>query len=89
MLLFILLWWFASRHRPLRAVSGFFLVGYGTLRFTAEFFRTPDPGIFSELGLGWTTAQWLCLPMILIGSYLIVRAFFISAHQKQAPALGK
>ena len=89
LLLFILLWWFASRPRPPRAVSGFFLVGYGTLRFTAEFFRNPDPGIFSELGMGWTTAQWLCLPMILIGAYLIVRAFFTSAHQKQAPTLNK
>jgi len=87
LLLFILLWWFASRPRPLRAVSGFFLVGYGTLRFIAEFFRNPDPGIFSGLGLEWTTAQWLCLPMILIGTYLIVRALFISDNQKQAPLL--
>ncbi len=87
LLLFILLWWFASRPRPPRAVSGFFLIGYGALRFIVEFFRNPDPGIFSGLGLGWTTAQWLCLPMILIGIYLIVRAFFTGAHRKQAPLL--
>ena len=82
LLLFILLWWFASRPRPPRAVSGFFLAGYGTLRFIAEFFRHPDPGIFSGLGLGWTTAQWLCLPMIVIGVYLIVRALFISLDRQ-------
>ena len=82
LLLFILLWWFASRPRPPRAVSGFFLIGYGVLRFIAEFYRNPDPGIFSGLGLGWTTAQWLCLPMILIGSYLIIRAFFTTTHSK-------
>ncbi|MDR0564053.1 MAG: prolipoprotein diacylglyceryl transferase [Azoarcus sp.] len=74
LLLFILLWWFASRPRPLRMVSGAFLAGYGVLRFAAEFFRTPDPGIFSELGLGLTTAQWLCVPMVAIGAYLIACA---------------
>ncbi|MDR2881708.1 MAG: prolipoprotein diacylglyceryl transferase [Azoarcus sp.] len=89
LLLFILLWWFASRPRPPRAVSGLFLAGYGILRFIAEFFRTPDPGIFSELGLGWTTAQWLCIPMMIIGIYLIVRALFISSNGKQAPLLEK
>ncbi len=41
-----------------------FLVGYGTLRFVAEFFRTPDPGIFGTLSLGLSTAQWLCVPMV-------------------------
>ncbi|MDR1423019.1 MAG: prolipoprotein diacylglyceryl transferase [Azoarcus sp.] len=67
LLLFVLLWWFSSRPRPPRAVSGFFLAGYGLLRFIAEYFRTPDPGIFSSLGLGLTTAQWLCVPMFLVG----------------------
>ncbi|MDR2014731.1 MAG: prolipoprotein diacylglyceryl transferase [Azoarcus sp.] len=80
LLLFALLWWFASRPRPPGAVSGLFLAGYGVLRFTAEFFRNPDPGIFSELGLGWTTAQWLCLPMIAAGVYLIVKAYTARAH---------
>jgi len=87
LLLFILLWWFASRPRPPRMVSGLFLVGYGTLRFIAEFFRTPDPGIFSELGLGWTTAQWLCLPMAVVGAYLIVRALIIGSNRQQASLL--
>ncbi|MDR1064265.1 MAG: prolipoprotein diacylglyceryl transferase [Azoarcus sp.] len=75
LLLFALLWWYSSRPRPLRAVSGFFLAGYGILRFSAEFFRTPDPGIFSSLGLGLTTAQWLCLPMLLAGIGLIAHAY--------------
>ncbi|MDR1854259.1 MAG: prolipoprotein diacylglyceryl transferase [Azoarcus sp.] len=74
LLLFVFLWWYSSRPRPPRAVSGAFLAGYGALRFGAEFFRTPDPGIFSDLGLGLTTAQWLCVPMFLIGIGLIARA---------------
>ena len=74
LLLFVLLWWYAASPRPPRAVSGFFLVGYGLLRFIAEFFRNPDPGIFSGITSGLTTAQCLCLPMIAIGAYLIARA---------------
>jgi phosphatidylglycerol:prolipoprotein diacylglycerol transferase len=74
LLLFVLLWWYASSPRPLRAVSGFFLAGYGALRFAAEFFRNPDPGIFASLGLGLTTAQWLCVPMFLVGAGLLVQA---------------
>src|SRR5256885_4399672 len=41
-LLFVILWSYASRHRPMGAVSRLFLLGYGTLRFVAEFAREPD-----------------------------------------------
>ncbi|MBL8443082.1 MAG: prolipoprotein diacylglyceryl transferase [Zoogloeaceae bacterium] len=72
LLLFALLWWYAARPRPLKAVSAVFLVGYGSLRFVAEFFRTPDPGIFGTLSLGLSTAQWLCVPMVGLGIMLLV-----------------
>jgi phosphatidylglycerol:prolipoprotein diacylglycerol transferase len=74
LLLFVVLWLFAARPRPLRAVSGAFLTGYGILRFAAEFFRTPDPGIFGTLTLGLSTAQWLCVPMIATGLWLLTTA---------------
>lgn len=71
LLLFVLLWWYAASPRPRRAVSAAFLTGYGVLRFVAEFFRTPDAGIFggdaSALSFGLSTAQWLCVPMVLVG----------------------
>lgn len=73
LLLFIILWLFSARSRPTGAVSGAFLAGYGSLRFGAEFFRTPDPGIFGTLTLGLSTAQWLCVPMILFGTWLLTR----------------
>lgn len=73
LLLFIILWLFSARSRPTGAVSGAFLAGYGSLRFGAEFFRTPDPGIFGTLTLGLSTAQWLCIPMILFGVWLLTR----------------
>ncbi|AYH45423.1 prolipoprotein diacylglyceryl transferase [Azoarcus sp. DN11] len=77
LLLFVVLWLYAARPRPAMAVSALFLIGYGVLRFTAEFFRTPDPGIFGTLSLGLSTAQWLCVPMIAAGTWL-----FVTSHGK-------
>ena len=74
LLLFLVLWLYSASPRPLRAVSAMFLIGYGTLRFVAEFFRTPDPGIFGTLSLGLSTAQWLCVPMVVAGLLLLAGA---------------
>jgi phosphatidylglycerol:prolipoprotein diacylglycerol transferase len=73
LLLFVLLWWYAGRPRAVGRVSGLFLAGYAVLRFLAEFFRNPDPGIFSGLPLDLSTAQWLCVPMLLAGLWLLAR----------------
>ena len=70
-LLFIILWFFSRGARARGAVSGMFLIGYGCLRFIAEFFRTPDDGIFG-LSEVISMGQWLSLPMILIGVALLV-----------------
>jgi phosphatidylglycerol:prolipoprotein diacylglycerol transferase len=72
LLLFILLWLYSAKQRPPRAVSGLFLIGYGSLRFLAEFFREPDHGIF---GLSYVISmgQWLSLPMIVVGIWLLRR----------------
>ncbi|MCB1887455.1 MAG: prolipoprotein diacylglyceryl transferase [Rhodocyclaceae bacterium] len=72
--LFVMLWLYSASPRPLRAVSAVFLIGYGALRFIAEFFRTPDPGIFSGLGFDLSTAQWLCVPMVALGVMLLWHA---------------
>ena len=66
LLLFALLWWYASKPRPRAAVSAVFLIGYGLARFVAEFGREPDDFLgllFGNLSMG----QWLSLPMILAG----------------------
>ena len=70
--LFLLLWWYSSRPRPRAAVSGVFLIGYGVARFIAEYFREPDAGIF---GFSYTVSmgQWLSLPMIVFGIWLLMR----------------
>jgi phosphatidylglycerol:prolipoprotein diacylglycerol transferase len=68
--LFVLLWWFSSKPRPRGQVSALFLLGYGVLRFIAEFGREPDSFI-GYLALGLTMGQWLCLAMIAGGAALL------------------
>lgn len=68
-LLFVLLWWYARTERKPGRVAAFFLMGYGILRFTAEFFREPDAHL-GILTLGLSMGQWLCLPMVLGGVVL-------------------
>ena len=74
LVLFVILWTYASRYRPMGAVSGLFLVGYGTLRFIGEFAREPD--IFlGYLAGGFTMGQWLSMPMIAIGLIMMIWAY--------------
>ncbi len=72
-LLFALLWLYSSRPRPVGAVSGMFLIGYGALRFVAEFFRAPDE-FLGLLALGLSMGQWLSVPMIVAGVALLAWA---------------
>jgi phosphatidylglycerol:prolipoprotein diacylglycerol transferase len=74
LLLFILLWQYSSRKRPLGAVSCLFLIGYGVFRFSAEFFREPDD-FLGLLALDLSMGQWLSVPMMLAGVALLVRAY--------------
>lgn len=64
--LFALLWLYARQPRVTGQVSAVFLMGYGVLRFLAEFFREPDAHL-GLLGLGLSMGQWLSLPMVLAG----------------------
>ena len=67
--LFVILWLFSARRRPLGQVSAVFLIGYGSFRFIAEFFRTPDAGIFGQSDI-ISMGQWLSVPMIVAGLVL-------------------
>jgi phosphatidylglycerol:prolipoprotein diacylglycerol transferase len=73
-LLFVILWIYSGKPRPLAAVSAAFLIGYGTLRFVAEFFREPDD-FLGLLALNLSMGQWLSLPMIAIGLGMLVWAW--------------
>jgi phosphatidylglycerol:prolipoprotein diacylglycerol transferase len=74
LLLFAVLWLFSERRRPVGAVSGLFLLGYGIGRFVVEYAREPD-GFLGFLALGLTMGQWLSLPMIAAGAALMLWAY--------------
>ena len=72
-LLFAFLWLYSARPRPRGAVSAMFLIGYGSLRFIAEFFREPDD-FLGLLALNLSMGQWLSLPMIAAGVVMLAWA---------------
>ncbi|MDH4285415.1 MAG: prolipoprotein diacylglyceryl transferase [Gallionellaceae bacterium] len=73
--LFVMLWLYSARPRPVGAVSGLFLAGYGSFRFMAEFTRNPDDGIFGLMTFGISMGQWLSVPMVLAGVAMMVWAY--------------
>jgi phosphatidylglycerol:prolipoprotein diacylglycerol transferase len=72
LLLFALLWWYGRKPRRLGQVSGAFLIGYGVFRFVAEYFREPD-SFLGLLALNMSMGQWLCVPMVIAGAWLMGR----------------
>lgn len=71
LLLFVILWLYARKERKPAQVSAVFLIGYGVMRFIAEYFRQPDAHL-GVLALNMTMGQWLCVPMIIGGVLLWV-----------------
>ncbi len=74
LVLWVMFWKTRARYRPGRLVGAFLLV-YGLSRFTVEFIRQPDAHLIefaqaTHLQMG----QWLSLPMILGGLYLVLTA---------------
>ena len=84
--------WFAfwktkARYAPGRLV-GLFVLGYGVARFIVEFFREPDAqfaGTFIQAS-GLHMGQWLCVPMILGGAYLVATS--AGRRQRVEPIAG-
>ena len=72
LVLFVILWALSNKARSTGFISGCFLLGYGSLRFSTEIFREPDSHIGFILFEAMTMGQLLCLPMIIIGSILIL-----------------
>ena len=73
LLLFLIILWAFARKRWDKSpgkLTGLFLTGYATSRFFVEFFREPDAQL-GHLWLHMTMGQWLTIPMILIGLYLL------------------
>ena len=66
-----------SRREALRArfglLTGLFLCGYAMARIICESFREPD-AFLGFLAFGTTMGQLLCVPMLVVGLWLILRA---------------
>lgn len=75
LVLFVILWAYSSKSRPVGAVSGLFLMGYGGFRFLIEYTRNPDDGIFGLMSFGVSMGQWLSLPMVFAGFGLMLWAW--------------
>ena len=76
LLLFLIVFLYASRPRPTMAVSGLFALGYGVFRFGVEFYREPDAHI-GTIAFGWLTmGQLLSAPLIIVGIALLAAAYW-------------
>jgi phosphatidylglycerol:prolipoprotein diacylglycerol transferase len=75
LVLFVIVWTFSAKPRPVMAVSGVFALGYGVFRCFVEFFRQPDAHI-GYLAFGFVTiGMLLCVPLLLTGSILLFLAY--------------
>ena len=75
LVLFIILWFFTIKPKPAGAVSGLFLLLYGLFRSLVEFVRIPDQQ-YGYFAFDWLTmGQILSLPMILLGTFILLRAY--------------
>ncbi len=79
--LFCILWWFSRKQSPVGAISALFLIGYGSFRFIVEYTREPD-AYLGLLQLGFSMGQWLSLPMIVIGIWMLRQANQLKFEQK-------
>ncbi|WP_216797428.1 prolipoprotein diacylglyceryl transferase [Candidatus Vallotia tarda] len=70
-ILFLLLWRFARKSRPVGATSSVFLIGYGIVRFIVEFAREPD-NFLGLLAFHLSMGQWLSVPMIFVGLLILI-----------------
>jgi len=87
-ILMVLFWKTRARFRP-GLLTGVFVAGYGMARFTVEFFREPDAQLedFARR-TGMSMGQWLTVPMILLGLFLVARALMRPALGEGARAPG-
>ncbi|HID48113.1 MAG TPA: prolipoprotein diacylglyceryl transferase [Chromatiales bacterium] len=73
--LFVILWWFTARPRPVMAVSGMFALWYSLFRILIEFVRVPDAHL-GYLAFGWLTmGMVLSLPLLGVGVLLLYLAY--------------
>ena len=84
LVLFVMLWLYSNKPRPMGAVSGLFLAAYGSFRFFVEYFRQPDAHIGLYNGF-ISQGQILSLPMVIGGIGLMLWAYKKGQFAQTAP----
>ena len=75
LVLFIILWLYSAKPRPMMSTAGLFLMLYGVFRFMIEFVRVPDSHL-GYLAFDWLTmGQILSVPMIALGGTMVALAY--------------
>jgi phosphatidylglycerol:prolipoprotein diacylglycerol transferase len=69
--LFAVMWSIRKVRAPRGAMLGFYLIGYGLVRFVIEFYREPDAHIGFVVG-ALSMGQLLCTGMIAAGALLVL-----------------
>ncbi|MDP3558964.1 MAG: prolipoprotein diacylglyceryl transferase [Legionellaceae bacterium] len=69
-ILFIVIWIYARKPRPVGCVSAVFLMGYAVCRILVECVRRPDPQIGFVLFHQLTLGQCLSIPMLCLGCWI-------------------
>ena len=64
-------------------LTGTFLVGCFASRFLIEFIKNPQEDF--EVGMTFDMGQWLSIPFIIVGIFLIIRAFRIEREHINYP----
>lgn len=67
------MYWKTNLREQRGFIFGTFLVLLWTVRFLVEFIKESQGGFESALGL-FSTGQWLSIPFVLVGIYLIINA---------------
>lgn len=76
-LVFVILWyiyWKTDKRKQLGYIFGLFLILLWTVRFVAEFYKKSQGGFeeWEMLQNTLSTGQWLSIPFIIVGVYLMV-----------------
>ncbi len=87
LVLFAVLWFYARSRPPMMAVSGLFLLLYGSFRFLVEFVREPDAHIGFVAGDWLSMGMLLSLPMILLGAAFLAWGYLF--HAGTRPTTGE
>jgi phosphatidylglycerol:prolipoprotein diacylglycerol transferase len=81
----LLFWNTRARFRP-GLLVGVFTAGIAAARFTVEFFREPDKQLAQfAASTGLSMGQWLTIPLILLGLFLVARALSRPALSTRRP----